>query len=396
LAALALAAAGLPSTDQRIERAMGFVLASVERDADGATVPGNHSSVWSTALSLRALLHAGDRLESGLLESLLWLLGAQATEPNALCNHRSRGAVRTGGFAFQHANDKMTDSDDTAVVIDTLAACLGRPELPGDLRPEVEAAIERALLFLEGMQNPDGGWSAFVHGLPGKPTGPIMTTPLSAPTSLSGLMKLVRTPLYAFGDPSTEDVTGRVLRALGNRRVARRPAAIARGRAFLERQQCKSGAWWGRWSTNFLWGTPHALVGLVATGSSLDAPAVRRGIDYLRSRQRRDGSFGETERSFGDPSLDGRGPSMPPLTATVLEALVKIGLTKSEMAQRAAENLMRTQLADGDWPDGGHLQVMIPPLSFYAYPGSHRHPPLEALALYRAAGSRLHRGPTFP
>lgn len=112
LAALALSAAGLPSTDRRIERAVGFVLASVERDADSASIPGNHSSVWSTALSLRALLHAGDRLETRLLDSLRWLLAVQASEPNALCNHRrpraARCALRTAALAWlvdQQADD---------------------------------------------------------------------------------------------------------------------------------------------------------------------------------------------------------------------------------------------------------------------------------------------------
>jgi hypothetical protein len=76
---------------------------------------------------------------------------------------------------------------------------------------------------------------------------------------------------------------------------------------------------------------------------------------------------------------------MPAVTALALEALVAMNLARSRAAVSAAEHLVRTQGADGAWPDEGHLQVVIPPNTFYRYGGASRFQPLEALVAYRDA-----------
>jgi squalene-hopene/tetraprenyl-beta-curcumene cyclase len=381
MAALGLAAATSPE-DDRVTRAAGFLRRSLERREDGSLYfPGNHSDVWSTALSLRALLYAGASFSSELSLALDWLLQLQEEGPQAACNQIKKGAPLLGGFPFQKGNAKMADCDDTAIVIDTFTACLQREDLPQQQRERVLRARSLALDWLLAMQNKDGGWAAFTCGLPGKPPGPIMTSPPPAPTSLRGAIALLRTPLYAFGDPSTEDVTGRVLRAIGG--LLPSSEAVRRGVRFLEVQQCPDGAWWGRWSTNFLWGTAHALVGLHAAGCSRNAPVITRGLHFLLHHQNPDGGFGELPLSYKDPSRRGQGPSMPPLTATIIDCLLRLGMSSHQATTRAVEYMIKTQQADGVWLEEGNLQVMIPPLSFYRYPGAGKHPCIEALALYQ-------------
>jgi squalene-hopene/tetraprenyl-beta-curcumene cyclase len=153
----------------------------------------------------------------------------------------------------------------------------------------------------------------------------------------------------------------------------------------LRAQQTPGGAWWGRWSANFLWSTAHAVGALVESGEPRDGLSLRRARAFFLSHQNGDGGFGETEASYRDPSLAGVGPSMPPVTACVLEALVALGDAASPAATRAARYLIGSQRPGGDWSQGGHLQVIIPPELFYSYPGSGHQVVLNALAAYRAA-----------
>jgi squalene cyclase len=393
VALLTLDAVGLPRDEDRVARAAQFLLGEFEREGDErGWFPVFHSSVWTSALVLRALERsASQSARPALVAGASWLVRAQSRSPQARANQRTPRAVREGGYGFQIHNERMTDSDDTAVALDALASLIDTPALDDHpaLREELRGASRRALAFLFAMNNKDGGWPAFVHGLPSKPPGPIMTEPLDLwPTTPRDLLRILRTPLYAFGDPSTEDVTARVLRALAAH-GARSPHPFAeRGVAFLRAQQQPDGSFWGRWSANYVWATAHAILGLRAAGLGVDDPCLQRSIAWLLSKQNRDGGFGDDVASYRDPSLAGVGPSMPAVTALALEALVAMNLARSRAAVSAAEYLVRTQAADGAWPDEGHRQVVIPPNTFYRYGGASRFQPLEALIAYRDAATR--------
>ncbi|APR80587.1 Squalene--hopene cyclase [Minicystis rosea] len=387
-AVLGFIAAGLPFSDDRLRRLGDFLLTQVEPGPEGsAWIPGFRSSLWSTALSLRALLRAGASVaEPSLERAVSWLAACEHAQPAAWSAGREPLLMRDGGYAFQRANVRMPDCDDTAVALDALAAALEDPELEPALRKRVSLRAGRALAWLLGMQNPDGGFAAFLRGLPSKPRGPILTEPLDLwPNGLDAIRRLRRLPLWALGDPSTEDVTGRTLRALARLGLMADHPRSAKAISFLEGQQMENGAFWGRWSTNYLWATAHVILGARAAGVSAHAPWLRRAAAFLRAHQNEDGGFGETERSYRDPALAGVGPSMPAVTALCLEAFVAMGDAGSAAAARAARYLIESQKPEGDWPDAGHLQVFIPPSQFYRYPGAHRFQPLEALAALREA-----------
>lgn len=385
LALLALRAARAPAAS--INPLARWLLGQLEEGPAGPWFPCNHSDLWTTACTTRALLLSGlSPRDRGLQGAIRWLMAAQSDVPQAPGCQRTPGAVRTGGFGFQKSCVVMPDSDDTAVALMTLGACLDHPALPGELREPLQGVLHRGMAFLWAMQNSDGGWPAYVHDLPGKPPGPILTRSLDLRIRAPGdVLRLLRSPNYAFGDPSTEDVTARVLRALALEGADLQHPRARRGVAFLKEQQMPSGAWWGRWSTNYLWSTAHVICGLREIGTPRGAAELQRARGFLVAHQNEDGGFGETEESYRDPSLAGRGPSMPPVTACVLEALVALGEARSAAAERAVRHLLATQTAEGSWPLGGHLQVFIPPDSYYVYPGSGHQVVLAALASYRQA-----------
>ena len=112
------------------------------------------SPVWDTALAVIALADAGLAPDDPtLLRAATWLLGEEV---------RARGdwAVRrpdlpVGGWAFEFANDNYPDVDDTAEVV----LALRRVRYPD--AAALEAAIDRAISWTEGMASSDGAWGAF-------------------------------------------------------------------------------------------------------------------------------------------------------------------------------------------------------------------------------------------
>src|SRR3981081_350200 len=70
--------------------------------------------------------------------------------------------------------------------------------------------------------------------------------------------------------------------------------AVAAVLAFLRREQEADGSWFGRWGTNYIYGTWSVLVGLNAIGVDPESGEVRRAVAWLLPHQRPDGGWGET------------------------------------------------------------------------------------------------------
>src|SRR5205085_11718469 len=109
-----------------------------------------------------------------------------------------------------------------------------------------------------------------------------------------------------------------------------------------------SGAWFGRWGTNYVYGTGSVLPALAAAGIPASHPAVRRAVGWLERVQNDDGGWGEDQRSYQDKDRwAGRGASTPSQTAWALLALLAAGERESEAVRRGVRHLVDTQRADG-------------------------------------------------
>jgi hypothetical protein len=104
--------------------------------------------------------------------------------------------------------------------------------------------------------------------------------------------------------------------------------------------------------------TALALSRLGYLGFGPDHPMVRRGAEFLLSRQQPDGSWSLAETRTG--AIDGHlveegdeGYSMIPLqTALPLQGLAACGYAADPRAERAYEWLLAQRLDDGAWPTG--------------------------------------------
>ena len=208
--------------------------------------------------------------------------------------------------------------------------------------------------------------------------------------SLEDPVAAIRTlidPPRELGDPSTEDLTGRVLDGLGRIGLTTQSPAVQRAVEFLRAQQFDHGGFWGRWTVNYLASTACVLQGLARVGVDMSEPWVRRAVQFATARQNADGGWGELPDSYGDQALAGRGPSMPPLTGLVLTGLLDAGAGESHAVARGIAYLLEEQRPDGSWPHGDWLQAIVPPDTFYILAEAAKHYPAEALARFLGMAS---------
>jgi len=313
-----------------------------------------------------ALLDVGDRQAlSAARKGLLWLAQRQVLDTAGDWKDQ-RPDVRPGGWAFQYANPHYPDLDDTAVVV---MAMDRHAHLPGVRdEPLLRNAIRRGREWVLGMQSANGGWGAF-----------------DADNVSEYLNDIPFADHGALLDPPTADVTARcaaMIAQLGE--DADRPA-LAAALAFLRRSQEADGTWYGRWGMNYIYGTWSVLWALAEVGESVQAPEVRRAVDWLIGAQNPDGGWGETADTYDiGYAGDKGGPSTASQTAWALLGLMAAGATHYAPVARGVDYLLRTQGATGFWPEPQFTATGFPRVFFLRYHGYAKFFPVWALARYRA------------
>jgi squalene-hopene/tetraprenyl-beta-curcumene cyclase len=296
------------------------------------------SPVWDTALAVLALRDAGIPGEhEGLLRARDWLLAEEVRVRGDWAVKRPQ--LEPGGWAFEFENDNYPDVDDTAEVV--LALLRVPPAATDGFGTPVRAAIGRAQRWVEGMQSADGGWGAF---------------------DADNTRALVRElPFLDFGeviDEPSADVTAHALEMLAALGAAEGESA-RRGLRWLLDAQEDDGSWYGRWGVNYVYGTAAAVPALVACGLPASHPAIRRAVGWLERHQNADGGWGEDCRSYEDPAWRGRGTSTASQTAWALIALHAAG-EHTEAVARGVRFLVSTQREDGTWDEPFHTGTGFP------------------------------------
>ena len=161
--------------------------------------------------------------------------------------------------------------------------------------------------------------------------------------------------------------------------------AVPRDRAlrYLNRTQQPSGAWWGRWGCNYIYGTWSVLSALEQAGIEPGDGRVRRAVEWLKSIQKEDGGFGETNDTYADPALAGTGESTPEQTAWALLGLMAAGEAHSAAVARGIEWLLNHQDGDGLWHTPWFNAPGFPRVFYLRYHGYSAYFPLWALGRYR-------------
>ncbi len=320
------------------------------------------SPIWDTGLAGYAMAESRDFSpdetmgDAGVGPACEWLRGKQITDVKGDWAVNAPD-LAPGGWAFQYANDHYPDVDDTAVV----GMLMHRQ---GD--PEHMDAVERARAWIIGMQSRNGGWGAF-----------------DIDNDKDFLNHIPFADHGALLDPPTADVSARCvsfLAQLGHRED--RPV-IQRGLDYLRREQEPDGSWFGRWGTNYIYGTWSVLSAFNGAGVAHDDPAVRRAVDWLLARQQPDGGWGESCESYEGAAAGEHDESLPSQTAWALLGLMAVGETTSDAVARGIAYLTRTQGSEGEWAELPYNAVGFPKVFYLRYHGYRLFFPLLALARYR-------------
>jgi squalene-hopene/tetraprenyl-beta-curcumene cyclase len=187
----------------------------------------------------------------------------------------------------------------------------------------------------------------------------------------------------AMQDPSCPDITGRVLECLGHNGVGVADEKVRRAIDFIQSRQEKEGCWFGRWGVNYIYGTWQVLAGLRAIGQDMHAPFVRRAVAWLESCQKSDGSWGETCESYEDPSLKGTGHTTPSQTAWGAMAILAARGPHDPAVAKAIKWLVDHQAADGAWEEKYYTGTGFPKVFYLKYHLYRHYFPVMALARYR-------------
>ncbi|KAJ5545478.1 squalene-hopene-cyclase [Penicillium sp. DV-2018c] len=368
------------------------------RDKCGKRIQTTVSAFWDTSLMVAGLSDAGMLPTStSLAKTMTWIRRRQISSDHGdwkVYNPR----LKPGAFSFGYFNTWYPDVDDTAAAVVAM--------IRQDTHPMHNHHILDALRWLLGMQNADGGWGAFDRD-----------------NNRFFLNKIPFSDMEALCDPSTPDVTGHVLEAFGiflsatrqhntqhkvqterDDLVDRLTAASQRAIYYLSDTQESSGAWFGRWGCNYIYGTSSALCALAYfVGTRENTKWIERddsildGVNsatiWLEATQNSDGGWGETLHSYKDPLRAGTGPSTASQTAWALMALIPYLSPSSRAIRQGVEYLLRTQRKTSGqgatWPEKYFTGTGFPSHFYIGYSFYPHYFPLMALGRY--ASSLGHR-----
>ena len=324
------------------------------------------SPVWDTALAALALQEAekgsaavNHVTNSALTRGYEWLKGKQLSdEPGDW--RISKPDLAGGGWAFQFENPHYPDVDDTAVVAFAMA---------DSNLPELEQSIHSATRWVVGMQSKNGGYGAF-----------------DVDNTYYYLDEIPFADHGALLDPPTADVSARCAMLMA--KVAQNHAeylpALERTIEYIRNEQEANGSWFGRWGTNYIYGTWSVLLGLEQTNLPKTDPLYTKAVAWLKSVQREDGGWGEDNQSYHDKSVGGSYHfSTAFQTAWAVLGLMAAGEAHSHEVKAGIDFILHNQQADGFWNDKCFTAPGFPKVFYLKYHGYDKFFPLWALARYR-------------
>lgn len=331
-------------------------------EEDSAYCQPCFSPMWDTGLAALALHETSKfqqsetSLPQSVIDGLDWLCAQQlGDEPGDWRDNNPE--LKGGGWPFQFANSHYPDLDDTSLI--------GWAMSNADPQRYAEN-ISRAADWVAGMQSSNGGFAAFDRD--------------------NTHYYLNHIPFADHGallDPPTEDVTARCIALLGLAKDDKYQPAISRAIEFLKQTQEDNGSWFGRWGTNYIYGTWSVLSALEIAGQDMQQDWIQKAAHWLIETQHFDGGWGESNDSYYDDKHKQPHSSTSYQTAWAMLGLLAAGHTNSSTLKKAVEFLISHQKDDGLWSDDSFTAPGFPKVFYLKYHGYTKFFPLWALALYR-------------
>ncbi|PEJ54513.1 squalene--hopene cyclase [Bacillus sp. AFS002410] len=313
----ALMALGYKVSSSVIQDALQGLLSYATNTDAGLHIQNSPSKVWDTALLSYAIQEAGYSNNDPIIsKSIHYLLSKQQDLIGDWSVHAKN--LSPGGWGFSDVNSFIPDNDDTGAVL----RALSRSAMD---QPNFQESWLKGVHFLLGLQNDDGGWGAFEKNVTNK-----WLTHLPIENAKDAII-----------DPSTPDLTGRILEFIGNyTSISNDDRIVKKAVDWLFKNQKSNGSWYGRWGICYLYGTWATITGLRAVGVSKNHEAIKKAEKWLVSIQNEDGGWGESGFSTVKGSYIPLKYSTPSQTGWVIDALLTIRNKDDEVIRRGINYLV--------------------------------------------------------
>jgi lanosterol synthase len=308
---------------------------------DGLKMQGyNNAEFWDTGFAIQALLAAekagalsADDTKPVLARAYDYLRDNQILEDVPEHERHYRHASK-GGWPFSDRKHGWPITDCTAEGFKCALALEGRF---ADAVPE--PLLHDSVRLMLSWQNEDGGWASYERQRGG--------------TWLEAL-----NPSQVFGDimvdTSFVECSSACIQALVKAKARFGPKfdldpAIRRGVEFIRGKQREDGSFEGSWAVCFTYGTWFAVSALRAAGVPSSDPAIQKAVRFLLSKQRSDGAWSEHGDSCRERRWVEGEHGHVAQSSWALSALVRAECTDTAALEKAARFLCGKQEADGSW-----------------------------------------------
>ncbi len=273
-----------------------------------------------------------------------------------------------GGWAFQFNNKYYPDVDDTALV----GMFLERYNRTKKNK-SVKLAIERTRKWIVSMQSKNGGWGAFdidntnyyLNSIPFADHGALL-------------------------DPPTADVSARCLSFLKQLNDPRDKLCIEKAIRYLTSEQEKNGSWYGRWGTNYIYGTWSVLCALNLVDFKNKEKVINKATKYLNEMQRVDGGWGEDGKSYYSNFKNHSKLSTPSQTSWAIMGLLAAGKIKTKAVEKGLKYLTNNKTK---FEEDYYTAVGFPKVFYLKYHGYAEYFPLLAISKIK---NQLKKNSIFP
>ncbi|XP_055874418.1 lanosterol synthase-like isoform X1 [Biomphalaria glabrata] len=315
---------------------------------DGMKMTGtNGSQLWDTAFAAHAYLEAGaynkpefkDCLVS--LHEFLRITQIPENPPNYKKYYRQ---MSEGAFPFSTRDCGWIVADCTAEGIKAVIKLQEKCQLKNLIAKE---KLYRGIDVILDMRCDDKGWATYENKRGGR-----MLELLNA-SEVFGDIMIDYT--YVECTSACMQCLTTFAKAYPEYRNYEIQTALREGLKYIESKQRPDGSWEGSWGVCFTYGAWFALEGYACMGYTYGSgnkvpSAVKKGCDYLISKQMEDGGWGENFESCEIREYVNSETSQVVNTCWALMGLMVVRYPDLEVIENGIRLVMSRQLPNGDWP----------------------------------------------
>jgi squalene/oxidosqualene cyclase-like protein len=318
---------------------------------DGMKMNGyNGSQFWDTAFAMQALMEADNPDSNNSLAKAYRYLNESQVKEEVKDSRKFYRHESVGGWPFSTVEHGWPITDCTAEGLK-----IGLKTRDYKFNAEVERIsddrLKQAADLLLSFQNKDGGWASYELT-----RGPKWLELLN-PSEIFGNIMID----YSYTECSSACVQAlaEFRKHFPQHKRIDIDKAIRRGIEFILSQQREDGSWYGSWAVCFTYGTWFAIEALVNKEISIPGyearidKAVEKACRFLIARQNANGGWGEKFESCLKKEYIPHQSSQIVNTSWALLTLMRAGYSDKAVIDKGIQLLLSRQMESGDFPQEG-------------------------------------------